>query len=215
MDLFGLLVQGKSICRWQSLEGKGAPNISLKSFRHGTQLQPKTKFFLSVTLRPPIWQFPFWISISLELRDPRMNSGPFRNAPFKEGRHPMGKSSIVRMRQRSREGDIQRHRRPRNLSRGTKRDKLSGTNGVKFTVSRRFSLIFADFRFFLGIIAFGRRRFSLKTAGNRRFSQKTADFCRSRFVPFSLSLLIPPYLGASIFGGPTWHSWPFSCWWLF
>ena len=64
---------------------------------------------------------------------------------------------------------------------------------------RSFSLIFADFcRFslFLVITAFRGRRFSQKTAGNRRFSQKpqeTADFCRNPFVPFSLSLLVPPY----------------------
>ena len=32
-------------------------------------------------------------------------------------------------------------------SRGIKRDKLNGTNGAKFAVFRRFSLIFADFRF--------------------------------------------------------------------
>ena len=31
-------------------------------------------------------------------------------------------------------------------SRGNKRDKLNGTNGAKFAVFRRFSLIFADFR---------------------------------------------------------------------
>ena len=59
---------------------------------------------------------------------------------------------------------------------------------------RRFLQIFA----FPGnyVLAFRRRRFSQKTAGNRRFSQKTAgetaDFCRN-FVPFSVSLLVPPY----------------------
>ena len=55
---------------------------------------------------------------------------------------------------------------------GIKRDKLKGTNGAKFAVVRRFSLIFADFLLFLGITAFRKRRFSQKTAGNRRFSQK-------------------------------------------
>ena len=72
-------------------------------------------------------------------------------------------------------------------SRGTKRDKLKGTNGAKFAV---FFFFFADlfFRWFcrfslcLGITSFR----------NRRFSQKTADFRRNRFVPFSLSLLVPP-----------------------
>ena len=57
----------------------------------------------------------------------------------------------------------------------TKRDKRSQIHS--------FSQIFADFcRFslFLGI-----------TASRSRFSQKTADFRRNRFVPFSLSLLIP------------------------
>ena len=60
---------------------------------------------------------------------------------------------------------------------------------------RSFSLIFADFcRFslFLVITAFRGRRFSQKTAGNRRFSQETADFRRNPFVPFSVSLLVPP-----------------------
>ena len=38
-------------------------------------------------------------------------------------------------------------------SRGTKRDKLNGTNRAEFAVFRRFSLIFADFRFSLGITA--------------------------------------------------------------
>ena len=51
------------------------------------------------------------------------------------------------------------------------RDPENGTNGVKFAVLRRFSLTFADSRSFLGIIAFGRRRFSQKTSGNRSFSQ--------------------------------------------
>ena len=61
---------------------------------------------------------------------------------------------------------------------------------------RSFSQIFADFcRFslFLGIIAFRRRRFSQETADFRRKPQKTADFRRNWFVPFTLSLLVPPY----------------------
>ena len=75
---------------------------------------------------------------------------------------------------------------------GNIRDKLKGTNGAKFTV---FLQIFADFcRFslFLGITAFRRRRFSQTTADFRRKPQETADFRRNPFVPFSLSLLIPP-----------------------
>ena len=59
---------------------------------------------------------------------------------------------------------------------------------------RSFSQIFADVRFSWEFIAFRRRRFLQKTAGNRTFSQQTADFCRNRFVPLSLSLLIPPYI---------------------
>ena len=75
---------------------------------------------------------------------------------------------------------------------GTKRDKLNGTNAAKFAVFRRFSLIFADFRS-SGNNSIRRCRISQKTAGNHRFSQETADFCRNPFVPFSLSLLTPPY----------------------
>ena len=80
------------------------------------------------------------------------------------------------------------------FSRGIKRDKLQGTSGAKFAVFRTFSLIFVDFRFSWKLQHCGSAEFSQKTAGNRRFSQETADFCRNPFVPFSLSLLIPPYL---------------------
>ena len=47
---------------------------------------------------------------------------------------------------------------------------------------RRFSLIFADFRF----------SWELQHLGNRRKPQESADFRRNPFVPFSLSLLFPP-----------------------
>ena len=43
-------------------------------------LHRKKQFHHLVTSRPPIWQLAFWISISLQLRDP-WNGGPFRNAP--------------------------------------------------------------------------------------------------------------------------------------
>ena len=52
---------------------------------------------------------------------------------------------------------------------------------------------FTDFRALLEITAFGRRRFSQRTAGNRRVSQKlqeTAEFCRNLFVPMASSLLL-------------------------
>ena len=65
------------------------------------------------------------------------------------------------------------------VSRGIKWDKLNGTN----------------FRRFLRIVAFPRNYSILEAqvfAGNYRFSQKTADFRRNPFVPFSLSLLVPP-----------------------
>ena len=72
------------------------------------------------------------------------------------------------------------------VSRGIERDKLEGTNGAKFAVFRRFSLIFAD-----------PGNYSISEAqifGDfRRKPQKTAKFCRNRFVLFSLSLSIPPY----------------------
>ena len=74
------------------------------------------------------------------------------------------------------------------MSRGIKRDKLNGTNGTEFAVFRRFSLIFADFRFSWELQHFGGADF-------RRKPQETAEFCRNPFVPFSLSLLIPPYYG--------------------
>ena len=76
-------------------------------------------------------------------------------------------------------------------SRGINRNKLKGTNGAKFTVFRRFSLIFADFRFSWELQHIG-------GAGNRRKPQETADFRRKPFVPFSLSLLIPPWSPPSI-----------------
>ena len=63
------------------------------------------------------------------------------------------------------------------------RDKLKGTNGAKFAVFRAFP---GNFKAFQG------RRFSQQTADFRRKRQETADFCRNPFVPFSLSLLIPP-----------------------
>ena len=59
---------------------------------------------------------------------------------------------------------------------------------------RSFSLIFADFcwfSLFLEITAFRGRRFSQFYF--RRKPQETADFRRNPFVPFSLSLLVPPY----------------------
>ena len=58
---------------------------------------------------------------------------------------------------------------------------------------RRFSLIFAQiFADFPGIysISEAQRLF----AENRGKPQKTADFRRNRFVPFSSSLLVSPYL---------------------
>ena len=60
---------------------------------------------------------------------------------------------------------------------------------------RSFSLIlsqiFADFRFSWELQHFG------KNADFRRKPQETADFCRNPFVPFSLSLLVPPYVGSN------------------
>ena len=72
------------------------------------------------------------------------------------------------------------------ISSGIKRDKLKGTNGAKFAVFRRLSLIFADFRFSWKLQHVGSPDFT----ENRRFSQKRAENCRNPFVPFSLSLLI-------------------------
>ena len=63
---------------------------------------------------------------------------------------------------------------------------------------RSFSLIFADFadfRFSWELQHFGGADFRRKpqeTADFRRKPQETADFRRNPFVPFSLSLLVPP-----------------------
>ena len=67
------------------------------------------------------------------------------------------------------------------------------------------SHFFADFRLFSQIFAFprnysiweaqifaGNRRKPQETADFHRKPQETAEFRRNRFVPFSLSLLIPP-----------------------
>ena len=67
-------------------------------------------------------------------------------------------------------------------SRGIKRDKLNGTNRAEFAV------FFADvcrFSLFLELQHF-------KGADFCRKPQETADSRRNPFVPFSLSLLIPP-----------------------
>ena len=67
-----------------------------------------------------------------------------------------------------------------------KRDKLKGTNGAQSAVFRRFSLIFANFRFSWELQHLGSADFRRKlqeTADFRRFSQKL-------LVPFSLSLLL-------------------------
>ena len=74
---------------------------------------------------------------------------------------------------------------------------LKGTNLRGQTEpKRRFSLIFADSRLFLENKAFGKRRFSQKTADFRRKPQKIAGtrrkprigVCPLRFVPFSAAL---------------------------
>ena len=74
---------------------------------------------------------------------------------------------------------------------------LKGTNLRGQTeAKRRFSLIFADSRLFLENEAFGKRRFSQKTADFRRKPQKTAGtrrkpqigVCPLRFVPLSAAL---------------------------
>ena len=74
---------------------------------------------------------------------------------------------------------------------------LKGTNLRGQTEpKRRFSLIFADSCLFLENKAFGKHRFSQKTADFRRFSQKTAGTRRKpligvrplRFVPLSAAL---------------------------
>ena len=62
---------------------------------------------------------------------------------------------------------------------------------------RTFSQIFADFRLSWELQHFAGadlRRKPQETADFRRKPQETADFRRNPFVPFSLSLLIPPYL---------------------
>ena len=48
------------------------------------------------------------------------------------------------------------------VSRGIKRDKLKATNGAEFAASRRFSLIFADFRFSWELQHFGGADFRRK-----------------------------------------------------
>ena len=77
------------------------------------------------------------------------------------------------------------------------RDALKGTNLRGQTEpKRRSSQMFADSRLFLGNEAFGKRRFSQKTAGFRRKPQKTAGtrrkpqigVCPLRFVPLSAAL---------------------------
>ena len=84
-----------------------------------------------------------------------------------------------------------------NYFQGELKGKLNGTNQAEFAVFRRFSLIFADFRFPWELQHFGGADFRRKpqeTADFRRKPQETADFRRNPFVPFSLSLLIPPYI---------------------
>ena len=81
-------------------------------------------------------------------------------------------------------------------SEGNKRDKLKWTNAQDsqfFADFRRFLLIF---RFSWELQHFGGADFRRKpqeTADFRRKPQETADFRRNPFVPFSLSLLVPPY----------------------
>ena len=75
----------------------------------------------------------------------------------------------------------------------TKRDKRSQI--------RRFSLIFADFRFSCELQHFGSAEFRRKpqeTADFRRKPQKPAETSRNPFVPFSLPLLIPPHFPRSL-----------------
>ena len=62
---------------------------------------------------------------------------------------------------------------------------------------RWFSQIFADFRFSWELQHFGGADFRRKpqeTADFHRKPQETVDFRRNPFVPFSLSLLVPPYI---------------------
>ena len=71
---------------------------------------------------------------------------------------------------------------------GIKRDRLKGTNGV-------FSqFFFADFRWFLQILAFPGNYSISEAQINRRFSQKTADFRRKPqiFAETGLSHLVCP-----------------------
>ena len=70
----------------------------------------------------------------------------------------------------------------RELKGTTKRDKRSQI------WSFFLYIFFADFRFSWVSYYFGGADF------RRKPQRKTADFCRNRFVPFSLSLLIPPYI---------------------
>ena len=75
-------------------------------------------------------------------------------------------------------------------SRATKRDKLNGTNRAEFAVFRRFSLIFADFRFSWELSHFGGadlRRKPQIFAENRRFSQKPV--CPISSAPFDSALI--------------------------
>ena len=78
---------------------------------------------------------------------------------------------------------------------------LKGTNLRGQTEpKRRFSQIFADSRLFPENKAFGKRRFSQKTADFRRKPQKTAGtrrkpqigVCPLRFVPLSAALQVEP-----------------------
>ena len=85
------------------------------------------------------------------------------------------------------------------FSRGVKRDKLNGTNGAKFA---DFRCLFADFRFSWELQHLGGADFRRQPqifAENRRQPQVFAEnrrqpqiFAETGFVPFSLSLLIPP-----------------------
>ena len=90
------------------------------------------------------------------------------------------------------------HPHPHKIGRFLSQGALKGTNLRGQTEpKRRFSLIFADSRLFPENKAFGKRRFSQKTADFRREPQKTAGtrrkpqiaVCPLRFVPFSAALL--------------------------
>ena len=89
-------------------------------------------------------------------------------------------------------------------SRGITRDKLNGTNGAKFAILRRFSLMFAVIRFFLlDTTAFGGAencRKPQKVTESRRKPQETADFCRNPICPIEFVL----------FHSSLWNSGP--CW---